>query len=233
MERTSMEDGMISPLMNELELLDTEIYSYLGYREALPDEYARVLIDCLKEEAISLCQPKLGFKIVTGEIVGKKSIQLIDDKLIHPEAIITHSLKGSECFAIIVASVGKEMDDWISTKRQGDDIMHAFVADALGSTIVESIVAWGVNYLERKVADWQMQVSNPYSPGYCGWDIAEQRILFSLLPTAFCGVTLTESCLMLPIKSVSAVVGIGSTMKKRPYKCALCTKKDCYKRKVC
>ena len=33
-------------------------------------------------------------------------------------------------FAIITASVGKELDEWIEVKRSGGDVMEAFVADA-------------------------------------------------------------------------------------------------------
>ena len=61
--------------------------------------------------------------------------------------------------------------------------------------------------------------------------MAEQRIFFSMLPDGFCGISLTDSCLMLPIKSVSALVGIGGNIEKKPYGCAICRKKDCFKRK--
>jgi len=52
------------------------------------------------------------------------------------------------------------------------------------------------------------------------------------LPEGFCGVRLCESGLMLPIKSVSAVVGIGPEVERRDYGCALCRKADCYKRRL-
>ena len=134
-------------------------------------------------------------------------------------------------FATIVASVGAELDKWITEKRSGGDVMEAFVADALGSTIVEAIVSWGLSRLAAKMGKLEFKISNSYSPGYCGWDVAEQRLFFSLLPDKFCGISLTDSCLMLPIKSVSALVGIGKNVEKKPYGCAICRKKDCFKRK--
>ncbi len=48
-----------------------------------------------------------------------------------------------------------------------------------------------------------------YSPGYCGWNLTGQRALFDTLDPARVGITLTESCLMEPIKSVSGVIVIG------------------------
>ncbi len=48
-----------------------------------------------------------------------------------------------------------------------------------------------------------------YSPGYCGWSLTGQRALFAALEPGRIGITLTNSCLMEPVKSVSGVVVIG------------------------
>ena len=41
--------------------------------------------------------------------------------------------------------------------------------------------------------------TNRFSPGYCGWHVNEQKLLFSLLPDNVCGITLNSSALMYPI----------------------------------
>ena len=48
-----------------------------------------------------------------------------------------------------------------------------------------------------------------YSPGYCGWPVTGQRRLFAALEPADVGITLTSSCLMRPLKSVSGVLVAG------------------------
>jgi len=48
-----------------------------------------------------------------------------------------------------------------------------------------------------------------YSPGYCGWNLTGQRALFTALAPGEIGITLTRSCLMKPVKSVSGVVVLG------------------------
>lgn len=66
--------------------------------------------------------------------------------------------------------------------------------------------------------------TNRYSPGYCGWHVSEQQKLFSLFPVASpCGIQLTDSSLMIPIKSVSGIIGVGSHVRKLEYTCGLCT----------
>ena len=48
-----------------------------------------------------------------------------------------------------------------------------------------------------------------YSPGYCGWHISGQRRLFDYLDPGQIGITLRESFLMDPLKSVSGVLIAG------------------------
>ena len=48
-----------------------------------------------------------------------------------------------------------------------------------------------------------------YSPGYCGWDVSGQKKLFAFLRPERVGITLRESCLMEPLKSISGVLIAG------------------------
>ena len=72
-----------------------------------------------------------------------------------------------------------------------------------------------------------LKITNRYSPGYCGWDTREQHKLFSLLPENSCGIRLTESALMLPIKSVSGFIGVGANVRFNPYTCKMCDAEFC------
>jgi hypothetical protein len=48
-----------------------------------------------------------------------------------------------------------------------------------------------------------------FSPGYCGWHISSQKTLFGILRPDDIGITLNESCLMQPLKSISGVIISG------------------------
>ena len=49
-----------------------------------------------------------------------------------------------------------------------------------------------------------------YSPGYCGWHITAQRKLFEFLDPGRINITLNESCLMTPLKSVTGLLVSGT-----------------------
>jgi hypothetical protein len=73
-----------------------------------------------------------------------------------------------------------------------------------------------------------------YSPGYCGWDITGQRQLFQALRPEEIGITLRESCLMEPLKSISGVLVAARPEDHRfdntyPF-CSACTTKTCRSR---
>lgn len=215
---------------SDLRVSDGELFAALGYGDARPADDVQAIIDRLKAQADEVCKPRFGYRILEGAVNGSELI--LGDVSFATDAIIAHQLKPGECFAVLVASVGAEMDAWLHGFRTRADVVEAFVSDALGSVIAEAIVAYGLDYLERVATPSGMHLTNSYSPGYCGWNVAEQHRLFGLLPEAFCGVTLCDSGLMLPIKSVSAVAGIGDKAVRREYGCALCRKEDCYKRRV-
>lgn len=220
----------VSLKFSDLTILDAEIYSYLGYRDAIPNEDVLAIVEELLEEVKQTCRPRLGYRILSGRVESEK-LYLLDVEF-NPKAIISHQLKRGDEFAIIIGTIGAEMDHWIDNHRVDVDIMKAFVADGLGSLVAEAVVAYGTKYIEEIQIQKGLKITNSYSPGYCDWDVFEQHKLFSLLPQEFCGVTLCQSSLMLPIKSVSTVIAIGTDVVKRDYGCALCTKKDCYKRRL-
>jgi hypothetical protein len=73
-----------------------------------------------------------------------------------------------------------------------------------------------------------------YSPGYCGWDLSGQKRLFEILRPETIGITLNESFLMVPLKSVTGVLAAGSEEAHRfdpeyPF-CRFCRSRSCLER---
>ena len=112
------------------------------------------------------------------------------------------------------------------------DLLRGYVYDVIGSEIVEAAADKMQGELEKTMLASGKGITNRYSPGYCGWDVVEQQKLFRLMPDNFCGITLSESSLMYPFKSVSGFIGAGKNVKRLPYACHLCDMEDCiYRRK--
>lgn len=204
-----------------------EIYEYMGYGANTPAENISELVGVIISEIASVAEPFFGYRICDGRVTGVKTL-IVEQTEFNTGSVITRYLKDSEQFIIVVATAGAGVDELIHKYHDSGDILREYVADAIGSALAEAVILYAKEDIESKLR----RVSNSYSPGYCGWHVEEQQKLFSLLPDGFCGVKLSESSLMKPIKSVSAILGQGSKVEKKPYGCDICEKKDCFKRKL-
>jgi hypothetical protein len=109
--------------------------------------------------------------------------------------------------------------------------VERYVYDVLGSAIAEAAADRLQEVIAWEAANGGEKITNRYSPGYCHWDVADQHSLFSLLGDSPCGITLTSSALMKPVKSISGLIGIGPKVHYRDYQCSRCRFKNCIYRK--
>ena len=129
--------------------------------------------------------------------------------------------------AVFVCTAGQEISSRSKKLMKEGDLLKGYVYDTFGSIAVEAAMDLIQETIRMKILVTGMNITNRYSPGYCGWDITEQKKIFSLLPDNFCGIELTDTCLMLPIKSISGIIGIGRYAKYDPYTCNLCDMQNC------
>jgi hypothetical protein len=101
-----------------------------------------------------------------------------------------------------------------------------------GSMMVEKAMDLIQEEMEAQFLSTGLKITQRYSPGYCNWALISQKEIFSLLPENKCGISLTESSLMLPIKSVSGIIGVGSRVSKKDYGCEICNNQSCIYREL-
>lgn len=149
----------------------------------------------------------------------------------HLGNIIARQLRGSEAYALFIATAGAEFENYLRRlKREGDEV-RVYIADALGSVIAERCADALECQLQASIDKLSWHHTNRFSPGYCGWGVEEQQVLFPLFVTHTCGVSLTEGSLMVPVKSVSGIIGMGAEVTRKDYVCSLCNYDKCFKQK--
>ena len=215
-------------MLADLTLNKDEIYLNLGYGGTLPDKYIMEMLDNVLKRAHKICHPQAGYILCEGGMSGKDKINLngVSMKI---GQIIGNYLQPASLFGLFVATAGKEYDDYLQQLKQSGDIVSEFLADAVGSEIAEATVRYVIGKITEEAATKSLFSTNSYSPGYCGWHVSEQKQLFSIFPKEPCGIKLNDSCLMYPVKSVSGIIGIGLKIELKPYGCAICGLKTCYK----
>jgi len=135
------------------------------------------------------------------------------DYLLHPASIYTiidyaetnkHPVfKDAEKVAICICTIGPELEEEVKKLMKINEMTRALILDALGSEAAEEVAIQSDRTLAEKAREMNLWPSKRFSPGYGKWDVKEQRFIFRLLPAADIEVRLTESCMMVPRKSVS------------------------------
>lgn len=221
---------------SQLEIPMREIWSFMGYgSDGTPDKETVSTAKEMLEQASSVLQPKFEYHFFDGRIDLDTDSLIIDgpDGPVSFAAgkIICRQLNTARRFAVFVATVGCEYNDWIKGIEAQNDIFRTYVADCVGSQIVESAADYMEKVLQADLDVLGLKRTNRYSPGYCSWHVSCQPVLFSLFPDSNpCGIELTDSSLMIPVKSVSGIIGIGPDVRFLPYSCGICDMKQCFRR---
>jgi hypothetical protein len=199
----------------------------LGYESALPDDILAFVKEVMDETAgcFNICG---GYRIFDNVVfTGDGQHIHIDDVDFIVNKIVYHQLKRSEKIAVFVCTAGDGISQWSKQMMEVNEPLKGFIADILGSVIVETAIDAIQQRLSDEMQRAGLKITNRYSPGYCGWLTQEQHKLFQLLPEDNCGIRLTDSALMLPVKSVSGFIGIGANVRFNPYTCQICDAVNC------
>lgn len=217
---------------HDLRLSLADVCEQMGYGDATPDDDVMAEVRAVGDMAAAVARPRFCYMLADGTLDLVRDTLTIGGTELHVERIISRQLRGSEAFALFVATAGAEFEDLQMRLKDDDDMVRTFIADSFGSVIAERTADIMEECLQGELDGRGWRHTNRFSPGYCGWHVSEQQRLFPLFGVERpCGVRLTESSLMVPIKSVSGVIGLGPGVRKLEYSCGLCDYKDCYKRK--
>jgi len=169
-----------------------------------------------------------GYRILDNFKVDlEKNTISIDDIEFNAGKEVTRYLKKGEQIGLFTCTAGSEVSLRSKELMNDGNLLEGYICDVIGSVIVEEAMDLIHQQLIKELENKGLNSSNRYSPGYCNWNVSEQKKLFSFFPEGFCGITLSESSLMNPIKSVSGIFVIGKDVKFHKYICNACSSVNC------
>ena len=203
---------------------EQEVLRYLGYRGMKEDEAVRKMIAEVSEKLLETCRPRW-----TGTILPlsfSEGFPVINGDLIRSESL-AKNLRNCTEVILFAATLGRECDRLIQ-RSEAVSMVRAAVAQAAGAAYIEAYVN-EVNAKLREDAKERGLYARPrFSPGYGDLPLEMQKQFSSLLdmPKTI-GVTLTDSLLMVPSKSVTACVGLSpENTACHPGGCEECRKRE-------
>jgi hypothetical protein len=140
--------------------------------------------------------------------------------------LVVRALAGATEAALAVCTVGSALDVRVSELFSGGDPVRALALDGAGIAAVGFVARMTNEWICENASKNGLRTGMRAEPGQEGWSIKQQRVLFGLVPAEEIGIRLTESCLMLPRKSLSFVVGLGPEMQADAVACDFCSKRE-------
>jgi len=136
--------------------------------------------------------------------------------------LIAQKLSSAQEIIVVLCTIGSDLDHSVSSLFKVDPII-ALAMDGVGSAAVEMLAIQACNYFEKQIFNEGQKATIPLNPGMVGWPLEiGQPQIFSLLDSESINVSLTESCMMVPNKSLSLVIGIGEDVSSTGSSCEYC-----------
>ena len=162
----------------------------------------------LKIEEISPNSDKIQSKMSNFEEISQKNLKKIQfaDITINSRNL-GFNLKNSTEIAIFAATIGPQIDAYIR-RATATDSVYAAICQATGAMYIEQFVDL-LNAEITAQAKARGKTTCPrFSPGYGDVPLDIQKDFFRLLNCSRIGLTLMDTMIMAPEKSVTAFVGI-------------------------
>ena len=185
------------------------IYKYLGYNEKeniLTSDIKNLVEDEIIEVEEKIT-PKCLFSTILPVNIGKTTF--ISDLELLGEDIKLH-LKGSTHAVLFAATLGVNIDKLIR-KYEQTSMTKVVIIDAICNVIIEEFADEKENEYRDKLKTEGLYLTERYSPGYGDLPISSQSSVLSALDAQRkIGLTVTNSGIMIPRKSITAILGISN-----------------------
>lgn len=202
-----------------------EMIRYLGYGKTQPDDRVLELIDICAREVEAIAEPRSVSRrfplVLEGNDIWAGGQHFHSGKL-------ARNLKDCTEVLFFAATLGNGVDRLLN-KYLRLQMSKAVIVQAAAAAAIEDYCDACQKAIREKMAEEGLYVRPRYSPGYGDLDLSVQEaFLQTLNAQKTVGIVLTEGNIMLPEKSVTAVMGLSPVpVSCHRAGCEACAKTDC------
>ena len=216
---------------NQIDLDVQQVLHSIGYdTDCEPPARIVSLVNEYIENAHQLIEPSYSYVIRKIEWVHDP-IAFIEGSIIFKSQVIARLLAQCKKLAVFLVTIGTHLEETACRLAEDKLVLQAAVLDAIGSNAAEKVANRVQDQIGKMARAEGLAISRRFSPGYCDWNIGQQRMVFQAMNGDSAEVNLTDGCLMLPRKSISGIIGIGATGIENYNPCKSCDKHDCVGRR--
>ena len=178
-------------------------------------------VESLVDSVTPVITPKAIYEVAYIQEKGEDTVNI--DGVEFTSHVLRVNLDEVERVFPYIATCGKELDE---VEISSDDFLARYWLDAIKEMALRKSMVYLYGYLKDQYALGKTSSMSPGSAAAEVWPIGQQKHLFSIFGDVekMIGVKLTESCLMIPNKSVSGVI-LPTEVSFRS--CQLCPREGC------
>lgn len=196
-----------------------EVLRYQGYtssRGNISDSLKAIINEGI-EEGYKLVEAKSIYQIIPVELAEpaeehheEKGIQ---DSINNDRFVLIPNFRDNveniEYIALFISTIGLKLENNVSRLFENGEYTKAVILDSVGTAAVENVMDNVNQIICKRAVQMGLKSSRRVSPGYGGWDIKEQKKIFSLLKPDEIGISLTDYNVMVPKKTVTALIAMA------------------------
>jgi len=214
-------------MRNEIHIDAHQVLRILGYRDGCaPSARLLSLVNNYVEKARELFKASYSYIISDIKLIDGSQV-FMEHSLVFESKVIAQLLKHCEKVAIFLLTLGNRLDETMRDLAENGLILEAVVLDAVGTDGIERLAEFVQGRITAIAKAQGYCTSRRFSPGYCDWALPQQEMVFQAINGNFPDVRLTEGFMMIPQKSISGIIGLGSSEVEDYNPCRNCKEEDC------
>ncbi len=180
------------------------------------------------EQGLPLMYPKVLYERFTVDSIRHAQVRLNGGGVLKSELLTRHLGMAEEVLAI-VCTIGPQLEE-LASQVMVQEMVRGLAIYGVGSASVEALANAACQKFEAEAALRGWGTTIPLSPGMIDWSVEEgQSQIFGLLDSSQIDVQLTHASIMLPMKSLSMVIGLGPDLGRLGTTCDFCAMRECCK----
>ena len=192
------------------------IYARLGFRKGLtkikPEE--QEMVERYIEEASAIVALK-GAATIIPILRSDDAQTVLDSGHILSSRALSRMLFRCTHVLMMGATSGPGIMGAISSASDTHDLTRAVVLDATASEMTDAALTWIVNYIDHELRRKAQGLTRKrFSAGYGDFSLENQKAIYDLLRLGSIGVSIMDTCILIPEKSVTAIAGIRTSRQK-------------------
>ena len=184
------------------------------------------LVNDYIENAHQYIAPSFSYTVRDIVLVTGNSVTIEYDVVFESE-VISKLLEKANKVAVFVVTIGNYLEDSAAQLAEDGLVLQSAVLHSIGSDAAEKLADSVESQISEVAHNQGLTITRRFSPGYCDWNVTQQKMVFQAMRGDCAGVSLTDSCLMIPRKSISGIIGIGPSEITKYNPCKTCDEYDC------